>query len=512
MGIMSWLSNRRAGSDRSPWGDFWFTPVGRVSSSGIRVDADNAMRHSAVYSCVRVLAESFAVSTVSLYKRKTGGGRTKITDHWLHRLFNVKPNRFQTPFEFKEMIAGHIALRGNSFCEIIDDGLGGIAELMPLHPDRVLVELLDNGSYRYRYRDRNGNEHIYRRDQIWHLRGLSSDGIVGMNPIELQRESIASGLGAQDYGNRFFANDAKPTGGWIEFAGKFADKESRQAFRDSWQAANGGNNRGKVAVLENGMKYHEIGINNRDSQFLETRQFNISDIARIFRVPPHLVGDLTKATFSNIEQQSLDFVIYTMMPWGERGRSSLQTNLLGEDSDIEVEVSFKILLRGDQKSRSDYYHNGILDGWLTRNEAREEEGKDPLPGLDEPLRPLNMVEESETDNDGDGDPETQDTDLDPEDTTGMDARLIAVAKSAAERVARKELNLIRSEFRNGSDAVAAAYAGLAKFVASCTGVDESEAKAYCDSRINEVSKSTLETDFLDQATCKLERLILKGTV
>lgn len=509
MGIMTWLSSRRAdSSDRSPWGGFWFNTVGQRSGSGIRVDADGAMRHSAVYSCVRVIAESFAVSSISLYKRKSGGGRTKIINHWLHRLFNVRPNRFQTPFEFKEMIAGHVALRGNSFCEIVEDGRGGIDELIPLHPDRVQIELLNNGSYRYRYRNQDGSEQVFRRDQIWHLRGLSSDGIVGMNPIELQRESIASGLGAQEYGNRFFANDAKPTGGWIEFAGKFSDKESRQTFRDTWQAANGGNNRGKVAVLENGMKYHEIGINNKDSQFLETRQFNISDIARIFRVPPHLIGDLTKATFSNIEQQSLDFVIYTMTPWGTRGQSSIQTNLLGEESDLEVEISFKVLLRGDQASRSDYYHNGILDGWMTRNEAREEEGMDPLPGLDEPLRPLNMVEESETD--PDDDPEAGD--IEQEDVAGMDARLFAVAKSAAERVARKELNLIKIEIKKGGDAVAAAYDGLAKFVMSCTGVDEIAAQAYCDSRAAEVTPQTLEEDFYAQAVCKLERLIMKGTL
>ena len=382
-----------AGGDRSPWGDFWFQPAGSLGGSGLRVNSESAMRLSAVYACVRVLAESMAVLPFRLYRAKSGGGRSQVKSHWLHRLFVQQPNRFQTPFEWREMLMGHIALRGNAMCEIVEDGQGGIAELLPLHPDRIKIELLDNGSYRYRYTDAMGRMRLFRRDQIWHLRGLSSDGVVGLNPIELQRETIASGLGSQSFGNRFFDNDAKP-GGWIEFPGKFADTAAKKTFRDGWQSLQSGANRGKTAVLDQGMKYHELGISNKDSQFLEIRQFNVGDVARIFRVPPHMAGDLTKATFSNIEQQSLEFVTHTMTPWVERWESSIETTLLGPDSGFEVEFDFAVLLRGDAAGRSAYYHNGILDGWLTRNEARAREGLDPIIGLDEPLRPLNMVEES----------------------------------------------------------------------------------------------------------------------
>lgn len=387
---------RRSASvgDRSPWGDFWFQPVGIRSGAGVRVDADSAMRLSAVYACVRVLAESFAVLPFVLYRPKFGGGSVRITDHWLYRLFARQPNRFQTPFEWREMLQGHLALRGNAFCQIVDDGAGGIAELQPLHPDRVKIEMLDNGSWRYRYTDGTGNLQYFNRNQIWHLRGLSGDGIAGMSPIDLARETIGGGLAAQDYGSRFFANDAKPTGGWIEFPGKFADLEARRVFRESWQTMQGGANRGKTALLDQGMKYHEIGVSNKDSQFLESRQFTISDVARVFRIPPHLVGDLSGATFSNIEQQSLEFVTHTMTPWAERWESSIECMLLGPDQDLEVEFDFSVLLRGDAAGRGAFYHGGIMDGWLTRNEAREREGLDPIDGLDEPLRPLNMVEES----------------------------------------------------------------------------------------------------------------------
>lgn len=431
-------SSAAAGSDRSPWGDFWFQPVGALSGSGARVDADAAMRLSAVYACVRVLAESMAVLPFRLYRPKAGGGRTLVTDHWLYRLFARQPNRFQTPFEWREMLQGHLALRGNAFCQIIEGAPGEIQELLPLHPDRVKAELIDNGSYRYRYTDRNGQVQTFRRDQLWHLRGMSSDGIVGMSPIDFQRETVATGLAAQDYGNRFFANDAKPSGGWLEFPGKFADTAAKMTFREGWQAMQAGNNRGKLAVLDQGMKYHEMGISNKDSQFLELRQFNVSDVARIFRIPPHLIGDLSKATFSNIEQQSLEFVMHTMTPWAERWESSTETALLGPDTDLEVEFDFAVLLRGDAPGRSAYYTSGINAGWMTRNEARAREGLDPLDGLDEPLRPLNMVEESKAqDEDAEGDGGADDAATSPPVDPDVDARLVSLLSGNAERMARR---------------------------------------------------------------------------
>jgi HK97 family phage portal protein len=389
--------------DRSPWGDFWFTPVGAMSSTGQRIDPDTAMRLSAVYACVRVLSESFAVLPFRLYKTKKSGARIAVTNHWLYQLIAKAPNPYQTPFEWREMLQGHLVLRGNAFNQIIPDGEGGISALLPLHPDRVKMVPLSNGSYRYEYTDSTGQVTALARNEVWHLRGLSSDGRMGMSPIQFQSEVIASALASQDFGNRFFQNDAQPPG-WIEFPGRITDESARTALQAAWQSRQGGANRGKTAILDMQMKYHEIAVNNRDSQFLESRQFSVSEIARIFRVPPHMIGDLSKATFSNIEQQSLEFVSYTMTPWAERWESSLETFLLGLDTGLEPEFDFSVLLRGDAAGRSAYYHNGILDGWLTRNEARSREGLDPLEGLDEPLRPLNMVEESQAeDEEAEGD-------------------------------------------------------------------------------------------------------------
>ena len=399
----------------------------------MRVTPDASLRLSAVYACVRILSETMASLPIVLYRKRADGGKDRVTDHWLHTLLCRRPNRFQNPFEWREMLQGHLALRGNAYCQIIANPRGEIAELMPIHPDRVRMELLRSGEFRYRVTNRFGDETVLPRGDVWHLRGLSSDGLIGMSPIELARESLGMALAAQDYGSRFFANDAKPTGGWIEFPGSFKDAEAKKVFRESYQAAQSGANRGKVLVLENGMKFHEVGVTNKDAQFLELRKFQITDIARMFRVPPHMIADLDRATFSNIEQQSLEFVMHTMTPWAERWEASIESELLLDGDDLEVEFDFSNLMRGDAASRSAYYQSGIQNGWLTRNEARVAENLNPLEGLDEPLRPLNMVEESDaqdqltpTDSNLQSEPDEQPT-----------ARVQALVASAAQRWAKR---------------------------------------------------------------------------
>ena len=361
----------------------------------MRVSADSALRLAAVYACVRILSETMASLPLVLYRQRKDGGKDRVTDHWLYQVLAKRPNRYQNPFEWREMLQGHLALRGNAFCQIITDGRGEITQLVPIHPDRVRMELLASGEYRYRVRNQGGQEMLLPRGQVWHLRGLSSDGLFGLSPIELARESLGMALAAQDYGARFFNNDAKPTGGWIEFPGTFKDQEAKRVFRESYQAAQSGANRGKVLVLENGMKFHEVGVTNKDAQFLELRKFQITDIARLFRVPPHMIADLDRATFSNIEQQSLEFVMHTMTPWAERWEAAIEADLMLDGDELEVEFDFANLMRGDAASRSAYYQSGIQNGWLTRNEARVAENLNPIDGLDQPLRPLNMVQEED---------------------------------------------------------------------------------------------------------------------
>ena len=427
------LSGAKAdfGGDRSPLGSFWFEPVGMRSSTGLNVTSMSAMRLSAVYSCVRVLSETFAVLPFKLYKMRDDGGRDLVTDHWLYRLIAKRPNAFQTPFEWREMIQGHLCLRGNAFNELTIDSNGQITDLLPIHPDRIKAQQLTNGDYCYLVTDLDGTQRRLSRGKVWHLRGLSNDGITGMNPIEIAADVLGLGIAAQTYGARFFANDARP-GGWIEMTGKFADNEAKEEFKRSWQEAQGGRNRGKTAVLQAGMTYKPLAVNNNDAQFLETRKLSRSEIASLFRIPPHMIGDLEKATFSNIEQQSLDFVIHTMTPWAERWESSIESVLmLSDDANLEVEFDFANLLRGDRTARALFLKAGINDGWMTRNEARISEGMNPIDGLDEPLRPLNMVENNQAADELAEPPAQNDDKLLP------NARTTALLQGNADRMARR---------------------------------------------------------------------------
>jgi len=383
---------RADSDDRSPWGSFWFEPVTMRTVSGARISSETALRLSAVYACVRILSESMASLPFILYRPGKNRGKVEVTNHWLYRLFHLRPNRFQNPFEWREMLMGHLALRGNAFCRIVGNANGEITDLIPIHPDRISLVLSQSQADEYSYRiiDRFGNQTFLPRSAVWHLRGLSSDGMIGLSPIEMARESFGLALAAQDYGSRFFANDAKPTGGWIEYPGTFKDKPARDNFRESYQNAQGAMNRGKVLVLEAGMKYHEVGVTNKEAQFLELRKFQVTDIARLFRVPPHMIADLDRATNNNIEQQSIEFVRYTMRPWAERWEASIRADLMLDDEGLDCEFDFAALMRGDANSRATYYSAMVSMGALTRNEVRIAENYTPLPGLDEPLVALNM--------------------------------------------------------------------------------------------------------------------------
>lgn len=471
--------------DRSPWGDFWFSPLGSRSSSGQLITAENAMRHSAVYACVRVLSETLAMLPFLLSQMRNGK-RIYVTDHWLYRLMAKRPNTFQNAFEWREMMMGHLALRGNAFNRIIANARGEVEQLIPLHPDRVDLELANDGSFRYRVRSRDGTTEILPRGVVWHIKGLSSDGYVGLSPVELAKETIGLGLSVQEYGSRFFQNDARPGGGWIEHPGSFKNKESRDVFKESWQGAQTGVNRHKTAVLEWGMKYHDLPIKNNDSQFLETRGFQVVDICRIFRVPPHLVADLTRGTFSNIEHQSLEFMAYSMAPWAERFEASLEYNFLPDDEGWEVEYDFTNLMRGDAASRSTYYQTGINAGWLTRNEAREAEGYEPLDGLDDPLTPLNMSSEGAAPPEPPDASSTQDSS-----TTDPQASGRGLALIVAERMIRKEVAFVeRTMGTPGAAAkVTTFYGEHARFIAEAFGGGLQAAQQWCSEHLREALES-----------------------
>ena len=339
------------------------------TTSGKAVNERTAMQTSAVYACVRILAESVAGLPLHVYERTANGSKSTKPSHPLYRLLHDEPNREMTSFVFRETLMSHLLLWGNAYAQIIRDGRGFPIALYPLLPDRMAVDRNEIGELVYTYQSDKGQVKL-RRENVLHIPGLGFDGLIGYSPIAMAKNAVGLALATEDYGATFFANGANP-GGVLEHPGVIKPEQADR-LRESWQSQFGGANAHKVAVLEEGLKFHQMSIPPEQAQFLETRKFQINEIARIFRVPPHMVGDLEKSSFSNIEQQSLEFVKYTLDPWVVRWEQSLQQALIlpSEKATIFIKFNLDGLLRGDYQSRMQGYSTGIQNGFMSVNDVR----------------------------------------------------------------------------------------------------------------------------------------------
>lgn len=339
------------------------------TTSGKAVNERTAMQTSAVYACVRILAESVAGLPLHVYERTANGSKSTKPSHPLYQLLHDEPNREMTSFVFRETLMSHLLLWGNAYAQIIRDGRGFPIALYPLLPDRMAVDRNESGELVYTYQSDKGQVKL-RRENILHIPGLGFDGLIGYSPIAMAKNAVGLALATEDYGAAFFANGANP-GGVLEHPGVIKPEQADR-LRESWQSQFGGANAHKVAVLEEGLKFHQMSIPPEQAQFLETRKFQINEIARIFRVPPHMVGDLEKSSFSNIEQQSLEFVKYTLDPWVVRWEQSLQQALIlpSEKATIFIKFNLDGLLRGDYQSRMQGYSTGIQNGFMSVNDVR----------------------------------------------------------------------------------------------------------------------------------------------
>lgn len=398
MNILNWLFRSRDKPKNLFTGGGSFT-FG-LTSSGNRVNSHTAMQMSAVYACVRILSEAIAEIPLNFYQYTADDGKEKCPSHPLYYLLHDEPNPEMTSFVFRETLMGHLLLWGNAYAQIVRNGRGEVLALYPLLPDRMQVDRDSAGRLVYtytRYRDEAGSRcefetiKLYKED-VLHIPGLGFDGLVGYSPIAMARNAIGMSMAAEDYGAAFFANGATP-GGVLEHPGIVKDPER---LRESWRSQFSGKNSHSIAVLEEGMTFKPMSIPPDEAQFLETRKFQIDEIARIFRVPPHMVGDLEKSSFSNIEQQSLEFVKYTLNPWVARWEQSLAHALLLPREKQQYVVKFNVdgLLRGDYQSRMNGYAIGRQNGWLSSNDIRELENMNRIPaeeGGDEYLINGNMT-------------------------------------------------------------------------------------------------------------------------
>ncbi len=356
------------------------------STSGKAVNERTAMQMTAVYACVRVLSEAVAGLPLHVYRYREDGSREKALKHPLYRLLHDEPNPEMSSFNFRETLMGHLLLYGNAYAQIIRNGRGEVVGLYPLMPSKMTVDRDSGGNLYYLYSrgsddapEAGENGQVYLPpDQVLHIPGLGYDGIVGYSPIAMAKNAVGLGIATEEYGAKFFANDASPSG-ILEHPGVLKNPDK---VRESWNKLfRGSVNSHQIAVLEEGLKYQPIGISPDQAQFLETRKFQLNEIARIFRVPPHMVGDLEKSSFSNIEQQSLEFVKYTLEPWLMRWEQAMGRRLFTESEKESYFIRFNVegLLRGDYESRMNGYAVARQNGWMSANDIRELENLDRIP-------------------------------------------------------------------------------------------------------------------------------------
>jgi len=390
--VLSKLFERR-GSPENPQTslanpDTWlYAALGaQYSSAGVAVSEQSAMGLTAVFACINILSSAIGQLPCNLY-RTSGGIKELDKSNPTFKLLRYEPNSEMTAFTFFQTMQAAAAGWGNAYALINWRRNGYPGELLPLSSATTAPRRVD-GQLVYDI-DRNGRRVTVLAKDIIHVKSMSYDGIIGLSPIRTQRELVGAGLAQQTFVNQFYANGATPSGA-LTFPGKIMDTEK---LRNEWQLAHTGENRSKVAVLENGMKYEQISIDPVDAQYVDSTKMNATQVASIFRVPPHMINVLDRATWGNVESLGLEFVVHTLGSWFIAWQQELERKLFSPRERFGLEIRFdpRALMKGDHKSRAMYYKSGVVDGWMTRNEVRALEDMNPLEGLDEPLQPLNMM-------------------------------------------------------------------------------------------------------------------------
>jgi HK97 family phage portal protein len=475
-----------------PESDFWYEPLGRPG--GGPVNEDVALSIGAVMCCVRLLCDTTASLPLPVYKRLSKGERQRDDENGWAKLLR-RPNLGQTDWDWRAQQMGWLALRGASYSRIVGGNGRGLpnGELRPLVLDRLSQFLQPDGSIFYRYHHPTGGIEDLVQDEVLAFRGLTLDGVRPVSVVKYAADSMYMAKAMAEHGTALFNNSAQP-GGLLTYDGVL-DEPMRNNVRRAWELTHGGpRNAGKIAVLEDGMKWQQVGLTSEDAEFLASRKFQVNEIARWFRIPPHMVGDLERATFANIEHQSIEFVVYCLRPWLTMMETAINTHLIG-DSQYFAEFLIDGLLRGDSATRTAVYRSGLNDGWMTPNEVRRLEN---LPRSDDPeadkLRsPLNMTsgdrgpdqgqqdQNRPVDRKGNGQPQRPDP--------GKAERLLESAQARILGKEHKTLERLAKEASNGNFALhARAFYGteMPPFVMRAIGCSRDRAEEYCDEQCADV--------------------------
>jgi HK97 family phage portal protein len=451
----------------APWDNFWYEPAGGQSSSaGMRVTPESSKRLSTVIACVSAKSRQLAMLPFKIYADMPKGGKRVIKDHPVHKLIYFKPNLWQTPFEFKQMMQAHVELRGNAYAEIFWDNNGVPVELVPLHPDRITVEIIkSSGDLRYVYRDPlTDTNRVLLQDEVFHLRDFCDVLAVGQSRIRMALDPLGVALARQDYIARFLKNDART--GWVVTGANFKTKDDEELFRKNLQAGGTGENRGKAAIMPAGVDIKSLGVTPVDAQLIEGHKASQVEICTIFNVLPHLVGvDAGKAaTYASVEQFNIMNAVQSVLPMAIMWEQAIQRCLLTSQR-YYAKGSMASFLRGDTASRFAAYHVAIGDGWMSQDEVRELEDMNPIadgvganywrPVNWAPLKQLTTSQPSgKVGGPGgspgkDGKDGSADEDDDQADETGgggdsaAKARLTLMASASADRCVRREVNGVK---------------------------------------------------------------------
>jgi len=479
----------------APWDDYWYEGRGGVSASGMRITEDSAKRIATVLACVGVIGRNLGMMPCKIYTEAPDGSKKLVNYHPLYDVLYSRPNAQQTAFEFKQMMQGHLELRGNAYAEIKPGPRGAVDHLIPMHPDRVKVERLKpSGHLRYVYSDPlTGNTRNLVEEEVFHLRNFSDEGSVGQSTIGMACDTFGVALAQQDYSARFLKNDARPP---FVFEGtNFKTKEDRKKFIDDWQEGQTAANRGKAGLLPAGVTIKELGVKPIDQQLLEARKFGRIEICSIFGVPPHLIGETEKtATYASVEQFNIMYAVHCILPRLVLWEQAIQRDLITSPNYF-AKFSMAALLRGDTASRYAAYHTAIGDGWLNQDETRALEDLNPIPNgvgrnywrpanwtmLSNTAAPIAPPAEAENNAEvADDDPNAgaDETDTGEEATAKVDPKnvqmqLQILAAGVADRCVRKEVAALRKMVERGASdyEVEEFYAGQTGFIAQAFNLD-----------------------------------------
>ncbi len=454
MGILSRALESRFVLSQDP-PEWYIKAMGWSTGGDITVNEKTALGITAVFSAVRILAETVGSLPLILYRRREDDGKERATDHPLYPILHELPNPEMTSMELRETLMGHLAAWGNAYAYIVFGSDGWIRELWPLRPDKMQVKR-EQGELIYRYQmpaQTGEGERILPASRVMHLRGLGFDGVKGYSPVGMARQALWLTMATETFGRKFFENDARP-GVVLEHPGELSEKAENN-LRKSWMKQHGGLDKShRVAILEEGMKLKEVGIPPEDAQFLQTRKFQVTEIARLYRIPPHMLADLERATFSNIEHQSIEFVMHTIRPWLVRWEQAIRRDLLSREDRKRYFAEFLVdgLLRGDIQSRYEAYATARQNGWMSANDIRALENMNPIDGGDVYLVPLNMVPAGSAGEMRDQISRVETRSAAREQRAAAHRRRLAqahmrVVEDAARRILRREINDVRNAAR-----------------------------------------------------------------